>query len=218
MSAAGAAYGRVLMSTARKQRANGVASRQRIIEAALDIASERGYEGTSISAVSERSGLPPSSIYWHFRNKDELIAAVIQHSFEQWRGLTPIPPEAHTGDRGRAITDSMRRAGRAIVDADDFLRLGLMLALERRPEEPAARSNFLDIRRVTRAELEEFHRRVVGDELDPADLRMLGRLAMAAADGLFIAREIDDEPFDLEAAMELMGVALSAVVDHLRDR
>ncbi|MFD6305376.1 TetR/AcrR family transcriptional regulator, partial [Streptomyces sp. NPDC060223] len=36
----------------RKKRANGIESRQRILDAAVEIAGERGYEGTSIAAVS----------------------------------------------------------------------------------------------------------------------------------------------------------------------
>ena len=206
------------MSTTRKQRANGVVSRQKIIEAALEIASERGYEGTSISSVSERSGLPASSIYWHFRNKDELIAAVIRHSFDQWRGFVPIPTDGADPAGEEAFTAAMRRAGKAIDEAPDFLRLGLMLALERRPEEPAARAMFLAIRRATRDELEAFHDRVFGDQLGEREVQTLGRLAMAAADGLLIAREIDDDDTDLEQMMELFGVALSAVAEHLRDR
>lgn len=43
-----------------------------------------GYEGTSIAAVSARGGLPASSVYWHFKHKDDLIAAVIERSFENW--------------------------------------------------------------------------------------------------------------------------------------
>ena len=73
------------MTTPRKRRANGDESRRKILAAAAEIAGERGYDGTSISAVSERSGLPASSIYWHFADKDELIAAVIRDSFERWR-------------------------------------------------------------------------------------------------------------------------------------
>jgi AcrR family transcriptional regulator len=68
----------------RRRRVNGEVSQQRILDAATEIAAERGYEGTSIGLVSERSGLPASSIYWHFKDKDALIAAVIDHSFETW--------------------------------------------------------------------------------------------------------------------------------------
>ena len=67
-----------------KKRSHGIAARDKILDAAGEIASERGYEGTSISLVSKRSGLPASSIYWHFKNKDDLISAVIERSFNAW--------------------------------------------------------------------------------------------------------------------------------------
>lgn len=41
----------------RRKRANGVESRQRILDATVEIAGERGYEGTSIAAVSAKCGL-----------------------------------------------------------------------------------------------------------------------------------------------------------------
>ena len=70
--------------TVRRTRANGEQSRQRILDAATEVATERGYEGTTISLVSKKSGLPPTSIYWHFADKDDLIAAVIERSFQRW--------------------------------------------------------------------------------------------------------------------------------------
>ena len=72
------------MAAVRRKRSHGEESRQRILDAAAKIAGDRGYEGTSIALVSERSGLPASSIYWHFEDKDHLIAAVIEHSFNRW--------------------------------------------------------------------------------------------------------------------------------------
>ena len=72
--------------TARRTRANGEQSRQRILDAATEVATERGYEGTTISLVSKKSGLPPTSIYWHFADKDDLIAAVIERSFQSVDG------------------------------------------------------------------------------------------------------------------------------------
>ncbi|OOK81536.1 bacterial regulatory s, tetR family protein [Mycobacterium kansasii] len=68
----------------RRGRADGELSRARILDAATEIAAERGYEGTSIALVSAKCGLPASSIYWHFKDKDDLIAAVIERSFGAW--------------------------------------------------------------------------------------------------------------------------------------
>ncbi|MGA9612430.1 MAG: TetR/AcrR family transcriptional regulator, partial [Mycobacterium sp.] len=75
----------------RRTRANGEQSRQRILDAANEVATERGYEGTTISLVSKQSGLPPTSIYWHFADKDDLIAAVIERSFQRWLAALELP-------------------------------------------------------------------------------------------------------------------------------
>ncbi len=203
------------MAGTRKTRANGEESRRKIIDAALEIAAERGYDGTSISLVSERSGLPASSIYWHFADKDALIAAVIQHSFDRWLGL--MEDAFEDTDPHEALTRSMRRVGKAIVEAPDFLRLGLMLTLERRPEEPTARAIFLKVREATRVESEVHYRKVFGSRLDDNGISSLALMAMAASDGLFIAREIEGDTLDMEQAFELIGVALNAVADHLAE-
>ncbi len=203
------------MTTERKRRANGEESRRRIVEAAAEIASERGYDGTSISAVSERSGLPPSSIYWHFADKDDLIASVIRHSFDRWRELMSEGEEPPTKRRVDAVIASMRTTGRALRGAPDFLRLGLMLTLERRPSEPTARTMFLDVRQHAHQHAIDFYRATYGDVLDDDAAAIMATMAVAAADGLFIAREIDGDDVVNDATFELIGVALDAVARHL---
>jgi AcrR family transcriptional regulator len=209
------------MTTPRKRRANGEESRRKILAAAAEIAGERGYDGTSISAVSERSGLPASSIYWHFANKDELIAAVIRDSFERWRSLMSAELDRDRDDSSdprTQLTDSMRQNGRAVVEAPDFLRLGLMLTLERRPKEPAARTLFLGVRDEARSAAQALYQRIFGDTLTETDTATLALMAVAATDGLFIAREVDGDALDTDLAFELIGVALNAVAEHLQSR
>src|ERR1700740_2959699 len=114
----------------RRKRADGELSRERILDAASEIAAERGYEGTSIALVSAKCGLPASSIYWHFKDKDDLIAAVIERSFAQWLSAWEMPAEGTA--RERLVGVAMQTA-KALLDSPDFLRLGLMVALGRRP-------------------------------------------------------------------------------------
>src|SRR5206468_5146365 len=66
-----------------------VDSRTRILDAALDLMAEQGFSGTSISMVCRRSGLPPSSTYWHFGSKQGLLAATVEHGAGKW--LDSIP-------------------------------------------------------------------------------------------------------------------------------
>jgi len=113
------------MAAKRRTRAQGEESRQRILDAAAKIAGERGYEGTSIALVSERSGLPASSIYWHFEDKDQLIAAVIERSFDRWlEGTRAWLPSKPGTSREEQLSAAIRRTARALADAPHFLRAG----------------------------------------------------------------------------------------------
>lgn len=54
---------------------------QRTRKAALDafaaLLFERGYEAVSVAAVAERAGLGRSTLYEHFRTKEDLLAAAV---------------------------------------------------------------------------------------------------------------------------------------------
>lgn len=190
----------------RRKRANGLASREAILDAAAQIAGERGYEGTSIKLVSERSGLPASSIYWHFEDKDELIAAVIDRSFTDWiEALTTIPDVPPGTSVEDLFVTGMRDAGEQLAKFPDFLRLGLMLILERRPEEPAARQRFHQARVETLARIEEIYGALF-TELGSEQILRLARFTLAGSDGLFIAA--NEGELDLVEEFELLAHAV----------
>lgn len=188
----------------RRKRADGELSRERILDAATEIAAERGYEGASIALVSAKCGLPASSIYWHFKNKDDLIAAVIERSFADWLKAWQVPVEGSPQDR---LVGLAMQLAKALLDSPDFIRLGLMLSLERRPVEPRARAMFLQLRAQTFGQLVETMRGFTPDLTD-AQVHQLVTYAIAGADGLFIAKEIGGDAVDLLALFELHAWAL----------
>jgi AcrR family transcriptional regulator len=188
----------------RRKRADGEQSRERILAAATEIAAERGYEGASIALVSAKCGLPASSIYWHFKDKDDLIAAVIERSFADWLTAWQIPAAGSASDR---LVGLALQIAKALLDSPDFLRLGLMLALERRPVEPRARAKFIQVRAQTSGDLADTMRELA-PELTEAQIRLLATYAIAGADGLFIAKEIGGDAVDLIELFELHARAL----------
>ena len=188
----------------RRTRADGQLSRERILDAATEIAAERGYEGPSIALVSAKCGLPASSIYWHFKNKDDLIAAVIERSFADWLKAWRVPDEGAPRDR---LVGLAMQIAKALLDSPDFIRLGLMLALERRPIEPRARAMFLQARAQTFDELAKTVRGLTPG-LGDAQIHQLVTYAIAGADGLFIAKEIGGDAVDLLELFELHAQAL----------
>lgn len=188
----------------RPRRPDGELSRTRILDAATEIAAERGYEGTSIGAVSAKCGLPASSIYWHFKDKDDLIAAVIERSFDNWLRVWQVPEDVVALDR---LMEVAVGTAKAVLDSPDFLRLGLMLALERRPVEPRARAMFIHVREQAFEALSVSIRQLdLG--LSEAQVHQLATYAIAGADGLFIAKEIGGDSVDLVSLFELHGQAL----------
>jgi AcrR family transcriptional regulator len=185
--------------TPRRTRANGEQSRERILDAATEVATERGYDGTTISLVSKKSGLPPTSIYWHFADKDDLIAAVIERSFARWLAALDLPGGAVVRERS---TEIGTQVAKALLDAPDFLRLGLMLALEHRPVEPRARQMFLQVRDDAFRRFEAMVRDIAPG-LDEENVRLLTTYAIAGADGLFIAKEVGGDSVDLIKLFDL---------------
>jgi len=188
----------------RRRRVDGEASRNRILDAATEIASERGYEGASIALVSAKCGLPASSIYWHFTDKDDLIAAVIERSFAQWLSVWRMPAEGTPRER---LVGLAQQVAKALLDSPDFLRLGLMLALERRPVEPRARAMFVAVRAQAFDMLGTAIRELTPGLTD-AQVHQLATYGIAGADGAFLAKEIGGDSVDLPALFEMHVAAV----------
>lgn len=204
--------------SAPRKRSNGIAAREQILDAAAQTASERGYEGTSISLVSKRSGFPASSIYWHFKNKDDLIAAVIERSFEAWLQASNDAEGPREDEPLEAfITHQSVQVSHSLTVVPDFLRLGLMLALEHRPEEPTAREMFLSVRsHAFRNAVKSYAKRL--PDFDQNGLEKLASFTLALADGFFISREVADETHDLMGRHDLQAAAILGVIELLRSR
>ena len=61
-------------------------SRQALIEKLVDVFYEYGYDGATLSVISEKTGLQRASIYHYFPDgKVEMAEAVLAHS-DQWTG------------------------------------------------------------------------------------------------------------------------------------
>ena len=71
----------------------------------------------------------------------------------------------------------MRRVGATLGEFGDFLRLGLLLILDRNPDEATARAKFLEVREITRDRLRPFYRTVF-DDLTADEIEQLTTLTL----------------------------------------
>lgn len=193
-------------------------SRQTILEAALRLAAERGYVGTTMALVRRATGLPPSSLYWHFSSKDQLLAEALDHGYARWQRLVPRwRPTAPGSDLRAELLANLRRTTADTGGAKaDWLRMGLMLALESGPTVgDGPRERFLRIRTRALAGFEQWWS--VALDLPPAHAETLARLTLAAQDGLFVHAQTEAYA-DLDPLRRRLADGLVAVADHLRTR
>jgi len=66
--------------------------RAQILEAALGMFSERGYEGTPLSAIAEEVGLSKPGIVHHFPHKDDILEALFGPVFGEVEALLERRP------------------------------------------------------------------------------------------------------------------------------
>lgn len=191
-------------------------SRNRILTAAAEIAAETGYEGTTISKVTKRSGLPVSSVYWFFKDKDELLAVVVRHSYQEWIAGQPTWPRPPDGSGWKdALIENLRRSTGGIASTPDFLRIGHMLTLQTRSTPSAARKQFLEIRAAVEQTITNRYDNKLPDDVlaRAAQLpRSLAQVTLTATEGLFLSEQIDDF-WDPEEFVTMLGTIVSAAVE-----
>ena len=61
--------------------------RGRILDATAALVVEKGYEGFSLREVARRTGFSAGNLYLYFRNKDDLLYAVIEDGFRHFRSV-----------------------------------------------------------------------------------------------------------------------------------
>jgi AcrR family transcriptional regulator len=89
-----------------KQRAESQeATRQKIVEAAMQLHEELGPRATSVCAIADRAGVQRLTVYRHFPTEKDVLEACSSH----WLSLNP-PPDAALWASERTATDRARTA------------------------------------------------------------------------------------------------------------
>jgi AcrR family transcriptional regulator len=99
--------------------------RSHIVESARDLLLEHGLSGLSMRAIAERIEYSPATIYLYFRDKDELVQAVVETGFERLQAtmaaeLAKLPETASAADQYGSTGRAYARFG---VENPAYFRL-----------------------------------------------------------------------------------------------
>lgn len=111
-------------------------TRAALLDAALAVTREKGFEETTLQDVAQRAGMTTGAIYGNFKNRDELFMAL---AMRQW---APIRPRFRPGS---SVAELMHALADAVLAAIPERRPGAVGALTFRAyalRHEAARASF----------------------------------------------------------------------------
>ncbi|MCS5733805.1 TetR/AcrR family transcriptional regulator [Herbiconiux daphne] len=107
-------------------------ARERLVEAALDLFTEQGYDETTVAQIAERAGLTRSTFFRHFSDKRELLSAGQQMlSGLLAEGIASAPDAATPLE---AVAAGLDRASGAMTEFNRGLGPRLHAAIEANEE------------------------------------------------------------------------------------
>lgn len=113
------------------------AARERIVEAALRAIPRRGLAATTMQQIAREAGVASPSLYWHFKSKDELLLAAVDHLASQLNPESLLAEMPRLDDPRATLAAFMGRALETQVAYVDFVRT-MMVEVGNQPELAAA--------------------------------------------------------------------------------
>lgn len=80
---------------ARRTKEEAEQTKEAILASALDLFYEKGFARTTFDEIAKRINLTKGAVYWHFRNKADLLAELMKQKFQEkdkrtWSHYPPI--------------------------------------------------------------------------------------------------------------------------------
>jgi AcrR family transcriptional regulator len=190
------------MQAGAKGRARGQKSRRELIEIAIDCFARFGYQGTSVDRIARAAGVTKGAIYYHFRDKEDLLTAAVADRVEEFEQRVQKACE-NTG-----AVSALRRIARVCVEhakSNDYPRFTITLMVEAIETNHAISDQLREMMRRFRAFLREIIRSGQEDGLFRADVDASAAAAMytSCVLGAEVQYFQDPERFRFSDSLEL---------------
>ena len=110
--------------------------RERLIAAAMRLVHQQGIERTTLADIAKAADVPAGNVYYYFKTKDEVIAAVIEAHAQQIRTTLALIDARHRSPKGRLKAFVREFTGQSEIVAQYGCPLGgLCSELDKRVKE-----------------------------------------------------------------------------------
>src|SRR6516165_6500617 len=75
--------------------------RERLVAAAVQLLHQQGIEGTTLADIAHEADVPAGNVYYYFKTKDEVIAAVVDAHIRQVKDTLASIDARHRSPKAR---------------------------------------------------------------------------------------------------------------------
>ena len=98
-----------------------MSTKDKILDEALTLFAENGYDGTGVEQIAEKVGIKAPSLYKHFKGKEDILNAIIDNSEAHYE--ESFGSEQHIGEIPESRNDFVRATmGRIAFTMHDQIR------------------------------------------------------------------------------------------------
>lgn len=186
---------------ARKTKEAAQATREGILDAAQSCFHEFGVANTSLAMIGERAGYTRGAVYWHFKNKTEVLTAMIDRErvpfIERLRRTTSSRRNTPVLDLRSALLVSFRE-----LATDERLRnmMEIMLRNDLSVESQAMQQLQLEASREELAIFSAAFERAceLGQLREGVDVDTVARIISTSLTGVLYSAMLEPELFELQ--------------------
>jgi AcrR family transcriptional regulator len=173
-----------------RRKLKGMVSRERILDSAVQLFSQRGYAGAGVHEIARGAGIEKAALYWHFGSKEGLLAAVLDRMDAEFveRIAKRVSLVSGPDERLDLFVNGLKRLA---SEQGHTVRLMLSVAIERGQVSPESRAAMQRVFERTRAAVVQGFEQALGVTLP--DLDLIARLVLAYLDESAVRTAIDPE-------------------------
>lgn len=188
-------------------------TRERLLDAAIEMFAERGYAATGVDALCRRAGVAKTGLYWEFQSKAGLLNAVIDQVVSEW--VDQITVAARGGGSPRERLDlALSTLRRRVRDRPELFRVLLVVLAERSQVDGEAREALRRFYSSAHAALVSSIRESLQMDLPGEALDLTCDVILSMIEGVFLRAQVYGDA-DVERLFRLVRTTIVLLVREL---
>ncbi|MFT4210798.1 MAG: helix-turn-helix domain-containing protein [Microbacterium sp.] len=193
--------------------AKGVAKRQEILRAALDVVAREGYRGASVRQIADAVGLSQAGLLHYFDSKEELFTEILRTRDQVDQAAFEPPPS--TSPSIARLIDGYLRTVRHNAEVPGLVQLFSRLAVDGADPQHPAHRYFVErgtaLRSASGEVVAQAQREGIVTDAVPAET--ICRMLQAISDGMQLQWMLEPETDMAEVVRALFLVLAPGAVD-----